>query len=308
MKLQLRSKLSNDAADALSGTRLRRGQLSVLLTGDADVYKPDGTPLLMLRAGAIPPTVCAAAYPALHHIGQSYLSDNRGAYAGLQRGKRLREDGTVSKSSRTMDERGVQVSVASAVVGYFDRQGGWLPFCRATAFTGREPEKWITLLPMISCVAEVYAKTAPTRYQAQMNVAEQVHPDWIIKGTPFSTLTVNNNVLGAIHKDKGDCKAGLGVISVVSRGTYAGAVLGFPEYGVGVELFDGDVLLFNAHEWHGVTEFEGTLSEDHERISIVYYLREKMVACGSATEELVRAKERSGVGLIRPEPGLEVDV
>lgn len=66
------------------------------------------------------------------------------------------------------------------------------------------------------------------------------------------------------------------MISCVRRGTHGGAVLSFPEYGTGVELDDGDVLLFNPHEWHGVTPFEGELSEDHERISIVYYLRERM--------------------------------
>lgn len=152
-------------------------------------------------------------------------------------------------------------------------------------------------MPLAALVATVYEELSPERHWRQQAAAAECKPEWIIKGTPFSTLTVNCNVLGAVHRDAGDFKGGLGCITVHRRGTYQGAILGFPEYSVGVELNDGDLLLFNAHDWHGVTEFEGELSPDHERISVVYYLRERMKNCGTMAEELARAKARSGVGL-----------
>ncbi len=277
---------------AFAGKRLKREHLGLIAAGDCDVYRPDGEPLIMLRRGAVPKALCDAAFPVLHHIGQNYKSDNRGSYAGAPRVAVQRPNGSIAKS------RGVAGgAIASSIVGYFDRVGGRFPFCRATAFTAQEHERWLSLPPLAQAVAAVYAEAAPERYANQAQAVAGCKPDWIIKGTPFSTLTVNCSVLGAVHRDAGDFKGGLGCITVHRRGTYQGAILGFPEYSVGVELFDGDLLLFNAHDWHGVTEFEGELSPDHERISVVYYLRERMKNCGTMAEELARAKARSGVGL-----------
>lgn len=52
---------------------------------------------------------------------------------------------------------------------------------------------------------------------------------------------------------------------------------------------DGDVLLADVHEWHGNTPLVPT-RWPYERISFVFYYRAKMLECGSAAEELERAK------------------
>lgn len=289
--LQLRSRVSDAAVEAMAGARLRREQLPIVSSvGDVDIYRPDGAPLIMIRRGAVPQEVGDTAFPHLHLCAHKYSSENRGAYAGLRRGHRLRPDGSLSKNSRTMDDEGNVARVKSGVMGYFDRQGGYHPYCRAVAFTGHEADLWGELQPLFQAAARAYAEAAPKRYATQLEAAKKVHPDWVVKGTPFTTFTVNSNVLGAIHTDKGDFKEGMGVITCHRRGTYAGALLGFPQYGVGVELFDRDLILFNPHEWHGVTNFEGELSEDHERVTVVYYMRRRMVECGSAAEEFQRAR------------------
>lgn len=281
----------------MAGKRLKREHIGLLAAGDCDVYRPDGEPLIMLRRGAVPKELSEAAFPVLHHVSERYKSANRGAYGGVPRTAATRKDGSKQKYTKPRDADGKAIAIASAIVGYFDRMGGRFPFCRATAFTAQEAEQWAVVVPLAQRVATAYQELAPTRYAAQAAAAAECKPEWIIKGTPFSTLTVNCNVLGAVHRDAGDFKGGLGCITVHRRGTYQGAILGFPEYSVGVELQDGDLLLFNAHDWHGVTEFEGELSPDHERISVVYYLRERMKQCGTMAEELAWAKARSGVGL-----------
>ena len=131
------------------------------------------------------------------------------------------------------------------------------------------------------------------RHSAQESACKALNPSWVIRETPFTTMTVNYNVCGAVHKDAGDFKDGMGIITCHRRGVYRGGVLGFPEYGLGVELFDRDLLFFNPHDWHGVTDFVDA-QDGFERISVVYYMRADMAKCGSPEEELERVRLQKG--------------
>lgn len=294
MLVQLRTRAPD--AKKLAGKVLGASTAKLLLTGDCDVYKPDGEPLVLLRRGALDPVMLDAAYPALHAL-RAYKTDNRGAYTGLVRVAKTRFlDGSKSKSTRTMDEDGKTVSVASAVVGYFDKQGGRFPFCRETAFTAKEVAKWRTLLPMARVVDGLFSKLLPVRHTKQLEACACAPSEFTIAGTAFTTLTVNNNVApSGVHKDKGDFKHGFGIISVVRRGEYEGALLLFPEYYIGVDLQHGDVLFFNSHDWHGVTPMVKK-SEDAERISVVYYMRAAMVECRPPGEQLEALRGQQGLG------------
>lgn len=286
--LQVRTVLPNEWAQERAGTLGLDSWCRVLLRDDTDVYGPDGLPILFLRRGAIPEDVSAAAYPALHAL-RRYVSRNRGQYSAIPKLER-RTDGLKTKTTQTED------AVASAIAGFYDRTPRF-PFCRPTAFVTSQPEAWGTLLPMARAAAEALREGLPHRYRAQADAARRTVPDWVIPGTPFSTLTVNNNVApSGLHRDAGDFRAGFGVISVARRGRYTGGLLCFPRFGVGVDLGDRDLVLFSPHEWHAVTPME-RLSEDAERISVVYYLREKIVNCGTPSEELTRAKAARG-GLV----------
>lgn len=290
--VQLRSRMAADQSEKLKGQPCTESEVAVLLHENADVYKPSGEVLCMLRRRCIGEAAMERAYPSLHAL-KRYTTDNRGVYAGRPRVPRESSDGVALKNTRTMDEHGKILQVQSAIVGYYDRQGGRHPYCRATAFTGNEVEKWNQVLPMVGEAAALFKSEAPQRYEAQLKMAQRANPAYVIPGTPFTTLTVNNNVVAATHKDAGDYKDGLGLISVVRRGTYRGAWLTFPEYGVGVDLGHGDAVFFNSHDWHGVTPFHDE-EEGHERISVVYYFRERMVDCGSPEEELRRARRTGG--------------
>jgi hypothetical protein len=288
LKVQLR------AADVakMAGARLVLAQMERVLTlgdGDVDVYRPDGQPLVLVRRGAVSEADGEVAFPILSQLAQRYGSDNRGLYAGLPRASRVRADGAQSKQSRTVDEDGHLVRVESAVVGHMSRQGGRHPYCRATSFVRDEVARWHALHPLIEGVAASYRQAAPNRWTAQNAAMAKVHPAWRIGATPFTTLTVNRNVFGSIHRDAGDFKDGLGAITVHRRGAYSGAVLGFPQFAVGVDLADRDLVLFNPHDWHGVTDMADA-APDAVRVSVVYYMRAKMLDCGSPAEELARAR------------------
>lgn len=294
--IQLRGRVLEADIAKRAGARALRSELALELgQEDCDVYRPDGQVLVKLRRKAIPVDLCAQAYLGLRDAAKKYGGDNRSRYGGGAYGPIKKKDGTYTKQSHSVDPVTHQgVPVHSATVGFFDRVGGRMPFCRTTAYTADNVEQWLDVLPMIEHVAHVYKRESPDHWIKQQKFVESCSQDFVIKTrntpTPFTTLTVNHNVVGTIHKDSGDFKDGLGIISVVRRGQYTGGLLAFPQYKVGVELFDGDIIFFNPHDWHAVTEFESGDPEQFERISVVYYARTRIAQCGSMQQELDRAK------------------
>lgn len=291
-KIQLRSRVQG--VPEREGAPIVASDCSCLLTGDADVYKPDGQLLCALRRQALPTALSDDVRPALLHAAQNYGTYNRGKYAGLPRGVRQGPNGS-SRTSGTVDPVTLKkVRVESAVVGFLDPQGGRFPFCRMSSFTAEEVNHWAHLVPLTQAVGQLFSENIPNRFKAQMEIVNQTQPEYVITGTPFTTLTINHNIAGRIHQDAGDYKPGFGVISVHRKGFYGGGWLVFPEYQVGADLHDGDVIFFDPHEWHGVSEFTG-MSEDYERLSVVYYYRAKMINCLPQAEELERARARGQI-------------
>ncbi len=188
------------------------------------------------------------------------------------------------------------VPIRSAIAGNFDRNPRF-PYCRETIFSTSNPEEWKACEPLIQEAARVFEANVAERYAAQAEAAKKTHPAYVIPSTPFTTITVNNCVSGGFHTDAGDYEPGFGVITALRRGQYRGCLLGFPAFGVAVDLQDRDVLLFDPHEVHGNTPFEDCVGEegtDWERISIVFYFREKMLECLGPAEELARAQKLRG--------------
>src|SRR5687768_11489935 len=117
--------MTDGYADSLAGSFLDWRHFDLLIGGeDADVYKPDGSPLLVFRRGVLPAEVCRDAYPALRRAAGT--TTNRGVAAGGRRSARVKRDGTVGRATYA-------AAVESGIIGYFDRTAR-LPFCRTTAY------------------------------------------------------------------------------------------------------------------------------------------------------------------------------
>ena len=69
------------------------------------------------------------------------------------------------------------------------------------------------------------------------------------------------------HVDGKDLEFGMTTMCVFRIGDFGGAYLVFPRYGVAIEADDGDVLIADSNEIHGVTKIEG----DGIRLSCVAY-------------------------------------
>jgi hypothetical protein len=291
--VQLRSMRGAEDIARWRGKRLKAAELFLVADGgDVDIFKPSGEPLLLVRRGVFPDSLRDPAFAAFEKAARDYLSMNRASYGGLTS---VRKPGT--NTTQTVDEHGNNAWVQSAVVGFMDPQGGRFPYCRHTSFVAKEVVHWPQAMQAARVAGDAFKEWLPDRYAAQAKEAARSHPTWIIPGTPFSTITANRNVIGAIHRDAGDYPEGFGVITCHRKGSYRGGVLGFAQFGVGVDLRDGDLILFDPHAWHGVTEMFDK-SEDAVRVTAVYYLRAKMSACKSPEEEFSKARANKDAKVI----------
>jgi hypothetical protein len=303
--LYLTKLISDEEAErTLAGKHLGENSFDHLLQTDGDVIDAGtGEYLVRFRKHRLSPHDCRVAYQNLRSAASH--TDNRGMAAGeipadatvIKRGgetvilgdrsrtryRQAKPDGTLSNTNRA-------VTVQSGIIGFFDRNPR-IPFCRQTAFNIQHGDKYEAALPFIQQISEQFRLLMPERWAAQKSEVEKVSPDFIIPGTVFSTITVNKNWQTAVHQDAGDLRAGFGVMTALRAGKFDGCFLCFPQYRVAVDMQSTDVLLADVHQWHGNTPIRG-ISPRYERVSCVFYVREKMKKCGSAAEELNRAKTR----------------
>lgn len=255
-----------------------------LYDSNVKVLKPDGSPLLCLMKRSLSRESVGSAWSVLKKLNMK--TENRSVSSGITARKRVREDGTLSQTSTVPRNWAVK----SGIVGYFERTPR-MPFAHACSWNENNPDKFKKLYPMVDEVNKIFQQTVRDRWDVQKSFADQTHPDWLINGSVFTTLTINKNFRTACHKDAGDLEAGFSCLSVIKEGTYTGGHLVLPNWRIAVKLDSYDLVLFDAHEFHGNTQIV-QLSKNAQRCSIVYYYREKIIGCKSAKEELEFAKNR----------------
>lgn len=286
MEYRVRSRVSETEMSAKIGKILTDDDYNLVLTGATKIALPSGEPLCVYLPKCIPLSLRDQAYPILHTI--QGMSDARGYASGSEATKRVRQN--------------MYRPVKSSIIGSIDPiSGGRYPYCRQTAWTGRNTEQFQELFPLFEFIGQAFKTHVPNRYAKQAKQIQATHPDWKIGATPFTTITVNNTYPTGVHKDKGDLEKGFSCLMALRRGEYTGGYLTFPEYRIAVNMQDGDLLLMDAHQWHGNTAIN-RISEDAERISLVLYFRTKMINCGSLEDELekeARTKARSLKNTIR---------
>jgi len=270
------------------------------ITCDTDCYMVDEKGnkhlLLKFRKNVIPIHLCKIGMTNLKKAAM-HKHDNRGASAGKLDVKKLpkyandpsrfygkskfRMLGYYSKITNKFVNNSLGNQSTSNIIGYFDKRdrnlGKNAPPCRTTAFTSQQFDKYKKVGPLIKSIDKQFKILIPDRYKEQYNRARQTSK-FAIPGTAFSTVTINYNWRTALHKDSGDFKNGYGNLVVLEEGKYKGGETGFPQYGVCVDVRQGDFLAMDVHEWHCNTKLIG-ITKDYTRLSMVAYLRENMIKC-----------------------------
>jgi hypothetical protein len=287
--------LSEDYLQSKEGEYFDEKSYKYIIKEDTDVYGVDSEGnkklILKFRKNLIPLEYCLTALnhlkkPAMHKM------DNRGAAGGVLDPKKLpsyvkelanpgkfRTVGYYNKDGKFINSSLGNMSMSN-IVGFYDRAdrnlGKGAPKCRLTAFTAKNWDKWEECIPYFQYADACFKVLVPDRHKLQYDRANQT--EFVIPGTSFSTVTINYNWRTALHKDDGDFKEGFGNLLVLEEGKYEGGYLGFPRYGVAVDVRMGDFLAMDVHDWHCNTPMKG-MTKDFTRLSVVCYLREKMLRC-----------------------------
>ncbi len=228
----------------------------------------------------------------------------------IENTKRLSQEDQKVETKRMVQKYICQTTYAngvlSGIAGWFDRYPR-IPYGRATSYTANNPEKFAMAYPFLQHLAKGFKELLPWRYENQMKAARKLDSRFLVPGTPFTTITVNNTFRTAAHYDAGDLNAGLSNLLTLSNdGRYSGGYLIAPEYRVAVNPRPGDMLLINNHEvMHGNTPI--VCEEGSERISLVCYFREKMLELGSKEYEDCRYDFVESRRLNKDHPGHKLE-
>ena len=258
--------MSDDAISHLKGTFVKKSQISLIINSDADVYTNDNKLLLKFRKNKLPLNQVDKFYDNVIQYARNNYTSNRGSASGTRKNANMKTN----------------AKVASNVIGYMDTFSPQQKFLlkkqnRTVKYNVREcrfnmlyPEKYKELIPLVQSIDKYYKKLIPAQFEKQYRKAKQTH--FKIANTSFTTITTNVNFRTTRHQDKGDDAEGFGNLTVIERGKYKGAETCLPQYGIGVNVRNGDVLFMDVHEWHGNLPMIPE-SKDATRLSIVCYLR-----------------------------------
>ena len=253
----------------LKNKLLKRDQIKTIFKEDVDVYDEKGALLLKFRKNVLRKSELADFYDATIHHAITNGTSTRGNTSGF-------DLSTVPQKLR---------EVNSSVFGYYDRWTGmhkqkmkWGGFTgltevRLTQFMKKSPEKFKRTVPLIESINQKYKQLVSDKFEKQ-NEKAQMTP-FKISNTSFTTVTMNTNFQTSIHKDHGDDDEGFGNLAVIERGRYKGGETCLPQYGIGVDVREGDLLFMDVHKWHGNLPIEA-LRPSSIRMSIVCYLRKNI--------------------------------
>jgi hypothetical protein len=259
-------RISDEKMVDLKNTYIKPSQIDTILTHDTIVYTEEGKLLLVFKKNILKGG--QEFYDITSQYVKRHPSSNRGSATG--------------SSAFNIYEN---PKVNTAIIGYFDK---WAPKqkktfrlkqkkpdidVRETLFTNKYPEKFKQLFPYINQINTLYKQYLPDYYKKQIKKANQIHY-YKIADTAFTTVTININYQTTIHKDVGDDEEGFGNLTVIEHGKYTGGEICFPQYGIGVDLREGDILFMNVHEWHANLPMK--FEKGAERMSVVCYLRKKI--------------------------------
>jgi hypothetical protein len=251
--------------------------------------------LLKFRKNVLSKNLCGLGIDCLKEASKK-THDNRGASAGVIDLKKMptyankaeqligrnkfRVKAYRSRRTGKIVKNSLGNISQSNIIGYYDKRdrnlGAGAPPCRTTAFTSQQVDKWDNVKPLLAAIDKQFKKLIPKNHKIQYDRAHDT--EYVIGDTAFSTVTINNNWRTALHQDAGDLKEGFGNLVILEEGKYDGGYLGFPQFKVAVDPRNGDFLAMDVHQWHCNTKIIPK-SKDYTRLSIVAYLRDKMINC-----------------------------
>lgn len=145
--------------------------------------------------------------------------------------------------------------------------------CRQTHLTIDILEGYEAATPLYYEIEKLYASLHPKAFQEQKAALVDIMDFFSIKGTVFTTITVNHTSQTAIHKDTDDIEPGYSPI--ITTGVFRGLQFCLPQYNLAVDVQPADFLLANVHEFHCNLPEHPDGQDD--RYSYIFYARSDVV-------------------------------
>ena len=248
------------------GKEIKHSMIKIIIREDTDVYTNDNILLCRFRKNVLNPKKVNDFFENVIDFAMN-VTTNRGTTSGQKKTKK-----NVKNNPKVM----------SNILGYID---GFSPSQKAnmkkkniypmldvreSRFNIENPEKYDKVYPLLKQIDSLYKKYIPTYYKKQRQKADETY--YKIKDTSFTTITTNINFKTRLHKDRGDDEEGFGNLVVIEDGYYEGSETCFPQYGIGFDVRQNDILFMNVHEWHANLPMKPE-NKNVRRLSIVCYLR-----------------------------------
>jgi hypothetical protein len=264
--MYVEKKRTDEEMNEMKNKFLERKMIDIIINKDTTVYTKEGKLLFLFRKKKL--TGGQEFYENIAEFMKKHPTTNRGSASGATKFN-------VKDNPK----------VYSTITGYFDRWSPKQKFLfkklgiktpievRETMFLSDHPDKFKKMIPFVQKIDALYKKLVPEQYKKQYAKAKETY--FKIGNTSFTTMTTNINFQTTIHKDTGDDSEGFGNLAVIERGKYTGGETCFPQYGIGVNVREGDILFMDVHEWHANLPIIKE-NENVERLSVVCYLRKKV--------------------------------
>jgi hypothetical protein len=263
--IYVRADIPDEEMEKLKNKLIERSSIKDIIKSDCDVYTEDNILLLKYRKNKLDNKNIDEFYNNVINFAKKSYTTNRGSVCGSNKKNLLDNPKVFSNVIGYMDDFSAKqkylLKIQKKKVEYNVRE------CR---FNADYPEKYKKLMPLIEEIDDNYKKLIPENYKKQLKKANETL--FRISNTSFTTITTNVNFQTSIHRDKGDDEEGFGNLCVIENGEYNGAETCFPQYGIGVDVRNGDILFMDVHKYHGNLPMVSK-NNDVIRLSIVCYLR-----------------------------------
>ena len=154
-------------------------------------------------------------------------------------------------------------AIHSVLIGY--KRGRFTGMIGASGWMDKKSNqpKWEILKRIAPLNESALKKAAPDMILTfNMVICKSSLHSPYIGGAPITALSANRystegTAKMSAHVDGKDLEFGLTTMCVFRIGDYKGAYLTFPRYGIAVDADDGDVIIADSNELHGVTPISG---------------------------------------------------
>lgn len=182
------------------------------------------------------------------------------------------------------------LKTTSRIFGYRPRATVRKNYCSITSMATEHPAEHKVICDYAARVSEVYLKRFPELHKKHQEAVNAVKPEWVIPGSVFTSGIVNKNNPLKFHFDTGNFNDVFSAMLVFKSGIKGGH-LALPEYGLGFELKNNSLFMFDGQGiLHGVTPIKKA-SPLAFRYSVVYYSLKQMWKCLTVTEELANVRK-----------------